>query len=73
MFQSMVKNFSYLIATANSVCGTVKQQAEVKTRYFQLTLVRVFALTCQKKGAPEILVLLLQHRYLSEPRYCFSE
>lgn len=29
----MVKNFPYLIATANSVCDTVKQQAEVKTQF----------------------------------------
>lgn len=65
----MVKNFTYLIATENSVCDTVKQQAEVKTHYFQLTRVCFFALTCQTKGIPEILLLLLQHRVLSEPTH----
>lgn len=65
----MVKNFTYLIATGNSTCDTVKQQAEVKTHYFQLTLGCFFAITCQKKGIPEIILLLLQHRYLSEPKH----
>lgn len=57
----MVKNFTNLIATEHSTCDTVKQQAEVKPHYFQLTLVCFLALTCQKKGTPEILLLLLQH------------
>lgn len=48
------------------MCDTVKQQAEVKTHYFQLTLGCFFALTCQKKGIPEIILLLLQH---SEPKH----
>lgn len=69
----MVKNFTYLIATENSMCYAVKQQAEVKTHYFQLTLVCFFALTCQKKGASEILLLLFQYRYLNEPVYCLSD
>lgn len=61
MFQQMVKNFTYLIATEHSTCDTVKQLAEVKPHYFQLTRVCFLALTCQKEGIPEILLLLLQH------------
>lgn len=69
MFQYIVNNFTYLIVTEHTVCDTVKLSAKVKTHYFQLTLVCFFALTCQNEGIPEILLLLLQHRYLSEPTY----
>lgn len=55
------EEFTNLIATEYSTCDTAKQQAEVKPHYFQLTLVCFLAPTCQKKGIPEILLLLLQH------------
>lgn len=47
----------------------LKQQAKVKIPHFRLMAVYFFALTYQKEGIPEILLLLLKHRYLTEPSY----
>lgn len=47
----------------------LKQQAKVKIPHFRHMAVYLFALTYHKEGIPEILLLLLKHRYLSEPSY----